>query len=101
MRTLLTIVLFAVVLLWTPAAAHADTDTFLVEAEKLGMIDRTEALRNGYAVCVMRTEADADLTDRAIRGALEWLNRDKSAADTDEFVQIAVTNLCPELKEQP
>lgn len=101
MRPLLTIVLFAVVLLWTPAAAKANTDTFLVEVEKLGMVDRTEALRNGYAVCTMRTEADQDLTDRVIRGALDWLNRDQSAANTDEFVQIAVSNLCPELKEQP
>ena len=100
MRTLLTIVLTIVVLVWSPAA-HADPDTFMVEVEKLGMTDRTEALRNGYTVCVMRTEADADLTDRAIRGALDWLNRDQSATNTDEFVQIAVSNLCPEFKEQP
>lgn len=83
---------------FTPAStARADSDTFLAAVAALGHTDRTEALRNGYTVCVMRTEADADLTDRVIRGALSWLNRDAAAQNTDEFSALAVQHLCPEL----
>lgn len=88
----------AAVMLWVFApTAHADDDSFLDAVGQLGFTDRSEALRNGYTVCVMRTEADADLTDRVIRGALDWLNRDEAAADTDEFAAAAVKFLCPEV----
>lgn len=100
MRTFVFTASIALALL-TAGSARADTDTFLVEAEKLGMSDRNAALRNGYAVCTMRTEADADLTDRVIRGALDWLNRDQAAANTDEFAALAVKYLCPEVEDEP
>ena len=80
----------------TAAPAAADSTGFLDAVGPLGYTGDA-ALRDGYAVCVLRTEADADLTGRVIRGALERLNRDAEAAESPEFAALAVEHLCPEL----
>ncbi len=83
--------------LYLAPTAAADDRSFLDAVAVLGYTDRTEALRNGYTVCVMRTEASGDLTDRVLREVLSRLDRPESAADSDEFAALAVKYLCPEL----
>jgi hypothetical protein len=77
--------------------ARADDRSFLDAVAVLGYTDRSEALRNGYTVCVMRTEASGDLTDRVLREVLSRLDRPEAAAESDEFAALAVKHLCPEL----
>lgn len=79
------------------APAHADEQSFLDAARAAGYVnDDQEILRNGYGACALRGEAgNSDIVGKAIGAALRFLGHNTTDEQSEEFVNLAVTHLCP------
>ncbi len=99
MRTFAAAALAAVVLMLTPASAHAGTDEagFLAAVAALGYLDQGQALSAGYAVCAMRGQVGQSLTERILRRVLERMNQYGDANNSSPFSDAAVQYLCPRM----
>ena len=99
MRTLAVGVLVAVMLLLTPATAHAGVDEagFLAAVAELGYTDQGQALSAGYAVCAMRGQIGQSLTERILRRLLEKAQQYGDANNSSPFSDAAVEFLCPRM----
>jgi hypothetical protein len=91
-------VMVAVMLLVTPATAHAkDEQGFLDAVAALGYADQGQALSAGYAVCSLRGQIGQSLTERILRRLLEKAQQQRDADNSNEFSDAAVAFLCPRM----
>jgi hypothetical protein len=92
------VVLAVAMLLLTAAPAHASNEqAFLDAVAPLGYTEPADALSAGYAVCVMRGQAGASLTERVLRRVLEKLRDARHADNVSPFSHAAAVHLCPRL----
>jgi len=98
MKALAVAVMVAVMLLVTPATAHAkDEQGFLDAVAALGYTDQGQALSAGYAVCAMRGQIGQSLTERILRRLLEKAQQQRDADNSSPFSDAAVQYLCPRM----
>lgn len=80
-----------------PAVAAADEQSFLDAVAPLGYTEPADALSAGYAVCAMRGQAGATLTERILRRVLDKLRDARHADNVNPFSHAAGAHLCPRL----
>lgn len=98
MRMAAVTVMVAVMLLVTPATAHAkDEQGFLDAVAALGYTDAGQALSAGYAVCSLRGQIGQSLTERILRRLLEKAQQQRDADNSNAFSDAAVQYLCPRM----
>ena len=98
MKTAAVGALVAVMLMITPATAHAkDEQGFLDAVAALGYTDPGQALSAGYAVCAVRGQIGQSLTERLLRRLLEKAQQQRDADNSSPFSDAAITYLCPRM----
>ena len=85
------------------APAHADEQSFLDAVHKLGYAQSDqELLRDGHVSCALREQTgDNDTVGKALGAALRLLGHGTTDVQAEDFVDVAVSELCPAVAVGP